>query len=339
MKNNRLSLLIRIMMAICGVALAIVIIVPLWRIELDAPQYPEGLSLLIYPNKLGGNVDIVNGLNHYIGMKTLHASDFIEFTILPYIIGFFSLLALIVGIVGKPKLLKLFFILFVSFGIIGMVDFWRWEYNYGHDLNPEAAIVVPGMSYQPPLIGFKQLLNFGAYSVPDTGGWIFIIVGLISAFALWLNWKNKKKIAKSSLANKAVLLLTIVLASSCNNSPQAIKLGVDACYFCKMTISDARFGAEIVTKKGRTYLFDDSYCLLNYLKSKDLTTAEIQDIYISDFTGNHQLLKVKDAQLLQSNEMRGPMGGNIAAFSNVDSLKKITLTVGGNAINWESIYK
>lgn len=326
-------------MAICAVALAIVIVVPLWRIELDAPQYPEGLSLLIYPNKLGGNVDIVNGLNHYIGMKTLHASDFIEFTILPYIIGFFSLLALLVAIVGKPKPLQLFFILFVSFGIIGMVDFWRWEYNYGHDLNPEAAIVVPGMSYQPPLIGFKQLLNFGAYSVPDTGGWIFIIVGLISALALWLNWKNKKKIAKSSLANKAVLLLTIVLASSCNNNPQAIKLGVDACYFCKMTISDARFGAEIVTKKGRTYLFDDSYCLLNYLKLKDLTDSEIQDIYISDFTGNHQLLKVKDAQLLQSNEMRGPMGGNIAAFSNVDSLKKITLTVGGNAINWESINK
>ncbi|MDP1843596.1 MAG: nitrous oxide reductase accessory protein NosL [Sediminibacterium sp.] len=339
MKNNRLSLLIRIMMAICGVALAIVIVVPLWRIELDAPQYPEGLSLLIYPNKLGGNVDIVNGLNHYIGMKTLHASDFIEFTILPYIIGFFSLLALLVAIVGKPKLLKLFFILFVSFGIIGMVDFWRWEYNYGHDLNPEAAIVVPGMSYQPPLIGFKQLLNFGAYSVPDTGGWIFIIVGLISAFALWLNWKNKKQIILSSLANKVVLLLPIVLASSCNNGPQAIKLGIDACYFCKMTISDARFGAEIITKKGRTYLFDDSYCLLNYLKSKDLTNAEIQDIYISDFTSNHQLLKIKEAQLFQSNEIRGPMGGNIAAFSNVDSLKKVTLSMGGNTINWESIYK
>ena len=175
-------------MAICAVALAIVIVVPLWRIELDAPQYPEGLSLLIYPNKLGGNVDIVNGLNHYIGMKTLHASDFIEFTILPYIIGFFSLLALLVAIVGKPKPLQLFFILFVSFGIIGMVDFWRWEYNYGHDLNPEAAIVVPGMSYQPPLIGFKQLLNFGAYSVPDTGGWIFIIVGLIG--------RTKKKLLK-----------------------------------------------------------------------------------------------------------------------------------------------
>jgi len=52
------------------------------------------------------------------------------------------------------------FTLFVLFGIIAMVDFWRWEYDYGHDLDPNAAIIVPGMAYQPPLIGFKQLLNF-----------------------------------------------------------------------------------------------------------------------------------------------------------------------------------
>jgi hypothetical protein len=53
-----------------------------------------------------------------------------------------------------------------------MIDFWLWEYDYGHNLNPNAPIIVPGMSYQPPLLGFKQLLNFGAYSYPDVGGWI-----------------------------------------------------------------------------------------------------------------------------------------------------------------------
>jgi len=190
MKNNQLSVVVRILLLICAGALAAVLFVPLWRIELDAPQYPEGLNLLIYTNKLGGNVDIVNGLNHYIGMKTLHAADFIEFTVLPYLVGFFAVLALLVAVVGRPKLLYTFFILFVSFAIISMVDFWRWEYNYGHDLNPDAAIIVPGMSYQPPLIGFKQLLNFGAYSIPDIGGWIFVAVGLISLFAVVLTRKK-----------------------------------------------------------------------------------------------------------------------------------------------------
>jgi len=91
MKNQlKLSLLSRIITIVCGFALIVVLFVPLWQIELAAPQYPEGLVLKMYPNKLGGNVDVINGLNHYIGMKTLHADNFIEFTVLPYIIGFFA---------------------------------------------------------------------------------------------------------------------------------------------------------------------------------------------------------------------------------------------------------
>ena len=115
----------------------------------------------IFSYKLGGQVEIINGLNHYIGMQTLHAENFIEFTLLPYIISFFALLALVTAFYGSKRMLYITFGLFLAFGIIAMADFWRWEYNYGHNLDPSAAIIVPGMAYQPPLIGFKQLLNFG----------------------------------------------------------------------------------------------------------------------------------------------------------------------------------
>jgi hypothetical protein len=77
------------MLILSGLCILSAIFLPIWSIYLDAPQYPEGLGLSIYANKLGGDVDIINGLNHYIGMKTLHAEEFIEFTVLPYIIGFF----------------------------------------------------------------------------------------------------------------------------------------------------------------------------------------------------------------------------------------------------------
>lgn len=337
MKNNQISSLIRIAMALCAAALMVVIFVPLWRIELAAPQYPEGLYLLIYPNKLGGNVDIVNGLNHYIGMKTLHADDFIEFKMLPYFIIFFALLALFVSILAKAKWLNWFFILYVCFGVFAMIDFWRWEYNYGHDLNPEAAIVVPGMSYQPPLIGFKQLLNFGAYSIPDIGGWIFIAVGLISMFCVWLNWKKSKKNIPTIPA--IVLLLIAISFSSCNNGPETIKLGKDNCHFCKMTIIDAHFSAEIITTKGRIYKFDDCYCLLNYLKTNALKSNEINNIYIACFTGNHQLINIKEAMLLQSKNIRAPMGGDIAAFNEFDSITKYQQVYPGNSTNWSSIYQ
>ena len=95
----------------------------------------------IHANGLKGNVDIINGLNHYIGMKTLHNEDFIEFTVLPYIIAFFAAAFLLTAIVGRRRLLNILFFTFVLFGILAMYDFWRWEYNYGHELNPAAAIV------------------------------------------------------------------------------------------------------------------------------------------------------------------------------------------------------
>jgi len=191
--NNNLSFTSKILIVISGILLIAVLFVPLWQIQLAAPQYPEGLVLKMYPHKIAGNVDIINGLNHYIGMKTLHTKDFIEFTVLPYIVGFFALLCFIVALLKKKKWLTGLFTLFVIFGIVAMVDFWRWEYAYGHDLNPEAPIQVPGMAYQPPLIGYKQLLNFGAYSVPDIGGWLFILVGLLLLVALFIPWFKKIK--------------------------------------------------------------------------------------------------------------------------------------------------
>lgn len=193
MKNANITSAHRVILALCGLALIAVIFLPIWRIELDAAQYPEGLALQIYSNKLTGDVDIINGLNHYIGMKTLHADDFIEFTVLPYIIGFYALCFLAVALKAKRKGLYSLLAAFLLFGIVAMVDFYIWEYNYGHNLSPDAPIKVPGMAYQPPLIGYKQLLNFGAFSIPDTGGWIFIATGLLLAYTGIKEFLNEKK--------------------------------------------------------------------------------------------------------------------------------------------------
>lgn len=185
----KMKLSSKLLLVLAAILLVASTFVAIWRIELEAPQYPEGLVLLIFANKLGGNVDIINGLNHYIGMATLHSENFIEFTILPYIIVGFALFSLSVALVSKRVLLYTLFIVFVSFGVLSMIDFYRWNYNYGHNLDPNAAIVVPGMAYQPPLLGYKQLLNFGAYSTPDTGGWLFIVAGLCILAAVVIETK------------------------------------------------------------------------------------------------------------------------------------------------------
>ncbi len=184
---------VRIMCFIAAILLIPTIFFPLWRIDLIAPQYPEGLYLNIYAGKLGGNVDIINGLNHYIGMRTLHADDFVEFKVLPYILGGFAALGLLVGFLKKRSLYFLYVGLFMLFCILAMVDFYRWEYEYGHNLDPTAAIIVPGMAYQPPLIGYKQLLNFSAWSWPDIGGYLMVGTAVLLLVGCWLEWRRKPK--------------------------------------------------------------------------------------------------------------------------------------------------
>jgi len=341
MKSN-LKIWMRVLLVVCAVALLSVLVFPIWQIQLAAPQYPEGLVLLIYASKLGGNVDIINGLNHYIGMKTLHAEDFIEFTVLRYIIIAYALLILITGVVGKRKLLNATFAAFVVFGIVAMVDFWKWEYDYGHNLDSDAAIKVPGMAYQPPLLGYKQLLNFGAYSIPDIGGWIFIGVGaiLLALVVLEIRTSKAKKLS-TPLTNKVVAIVVMFFVAatiaSCNVKPQPLQLGKDNCYFCKMTVSDPRFGAEIITNKGKIYKFDDMHCLLAFLKSGELPSKEIKDVYFVSFEGNHDFVKASDASLLKSDNLHSPMNGNVAAFVNADSMRQTMEQLKGTRVTWKEL--
>lgn len=337
MKINSLSLLQRILIFFGGILLVVVLFVPLWQIELAAPQYPEGLVLKMYPHKIGGNVDIINGLNHYIGMKTLHTEDFIEFTILPYIVGFFAFLCFLVVFVNKKKWANILFILFLLFGIVAMIDFWRWEYAYGHDLDPHAPLQVPGMAYQPPLIGYKQLLNFGAYSVPDIGGWLFIAVGLLLLAAVSIPWIAKRR-AKNKISKTVVAaLVSLIFLSACNSGPQPIKYGQDACAFCKMSISEQNFGAELITNKGRIFKFDDTHCLVGY-RDKNIDSNEIKKIYFVNFLEPHNFIEAHKAHFLKSDELHSPMGGNTGAFENEDDLKMTQDKVNGDEISLTQLF-
>lgn len=338
--KNKLSAGTKLLLLVAAAGLVVVLFTPIWRIDLDAPQYPEGLSLTIHANGLRGNVDIINGLNHYIGMKTLHNEDFFEFKLLPYLIVFFAAAFALTALIGRRKLLNILFAAFVVFGVIAMYDFWQWEYNYGHNLNPNAAIVVPGMAYQPPLIGFKQLLNFGAYSIPDIGGWIFIGAGAILLVCVVMEWKRNNNLSKRYVVvSPAILLFLLPVLNSCTAGPEKIVAGTDNCYFCKMTITDAKYGAEIVTKKGKVFKFDDIHCLLAFTKAKMVDDAQVKDIYLVDYTGSHALVKASESLLLQGDEIHGPMNGNIIAFANKDSLRKIAAQISATEIKWSEVNK
>lgn len=182
----------RLLVGIASAVLFITLFVPIWQIQLSAPQYPEGLELYIHADKLSGDVDIINGLNNYIGMKALHEDDFIEFTVLPYALAALGLIGLLAAAINRKKIFFTWAVLFGLFGVVTIIRFYLWLYDYGHNLNPNAPIQVPGMSYQPPMLGYKQLLNFGAYSIPAIGGWIIIGVVVLTALAVFIELKSKK---------------------------------------------------------------------------------------------------------------------------------------------------
>jgi copper chaperone NosL len=170
--------------------LATLWIFPMWRIDLRAPQYPGGLSLKIWINDVKGDVDIINGLNHYIGMSTIHKKDFPEFVFLPTMMLIFMSLGLAIFLLNRKIGYYIWAGLFAFLGIFSFYDFYKWEYNYGHNLNPEAPIKVPGMSYQPPLLGYKKLLNFEVLSQPDIAGWFYIAVGVLLVSITIYEWRK-----------------------------------------------------------------------------------------------------------------------------------------------------
>ncbi len=166
----RMRLLLGLTMVVGLAAL----VLPLWEVRLGAPQYPEGLGLQIFAHTVAGikehDLQNINGLNHYIGMQEIRPDAIPELKFMPWIIVGLLVAGAAVAWRGSRRALLIWLVVFALLGAVGLWDFWRWEYDYGHNLDMDKAIIiVPGMTYQPPLIGSKQLLNFTATAWPGFG--------------------------------------------------------------------------------------------------------------------------------------------------------------------------
>jgi copper chaperone NosL len=316
-------------------ALVAVFFLPVWRIDLFAPQYPEGLTMNIWINGLTGQVDIINGLNHYIGMKHITEAMFPEFVYLPYVVGFFMLLGMIIAISGNRKILFVYLCLTVIGCVLAMYDFYQWGYDYGHNLDSTAPIQVPGLSYQPPLFGHKRLLNFDAYSFPHVGGWIVIAASGLMV-AVWVIEKLRLRKLKIKPISKLALtsLLLVVLFSSCSSQPEPFRYGQDLCHTCKMGIIDPKFGGELITTKGKLYKFDDLNCMALFIRSGKVPQNQIEKMVVINYEKEQDFIEVQKSYFLLSPAIKSPMGGNTAAFASQEAAQKLNNEVNGKIIRW-----
>ncbi len=177
---------------------------PMWKITLIAPQYPKGVTMYIWIDKItgseSGTLQNINILNHYVGMRPIEPESIPELQYFPYVIAGMILLGLLVAFSGKRSLWIAWLVVLFLLCAAGIYDFYLWEYDYGHNLNPDAPIKIPGMAYQPPLIGNKVLLNFLAKSWPWIGGWFVGLSFLLALAAIWLEGKKTSQHEESTLS-------------------------------------------------------------------------------------------------------------------------------------------
>ena len=190
-----------IIMIIAAILPLALFLFPLWKITLEAPQYPTPLGMYIHINDFTDanphDIKNINIMNHYVGMKYIPEA-IPEFKIFPIGIIITSILGLIIGIFGNHKWFLAWFILMVVLSLAGLYDFYLWEHDYGHNLDPKAIMKFTNpdgsiMGFQPPLFGSKDILNFRAHSYPQLGAY-FLGVGMALSFvAFWIGKKARKK--------------------------------------------------------------------------------------------------------------------------------------------------
>ncbi|MBC8051783.1 MAG: nitrous oxide reductase accessory protein NosL [Sphingobacteriaceae bacterium] len=101
---------------------------------------------------------------------------------------------------------------------------------------------------------------------------------------------------------------------SCDVEPEPINFGTDVCTHCKMAIMDNKFGAEIVSVKGKIFKFDATECMVDFIKEKPDLNVEVSKLLTINIASPGTLINAREAIFLKDKAFRSPMGANLASF-------------------------
>ena len=188
--DRPLSIASRLVVLAGVAALVAGALLPLWRIQLVAPQYQEGLTLEMYSHRIaagnnGQDLAEINTLNHYIGMKPIVQADFAEMTWMPFAIGIFGLLSLRAIVMGRIGHLVDLGVLFTYFGAFSLATFVYRLWSYGHQLDPHAPMRIA--PFMPVVIGQQQIANFVQTSLPMAGTYCMAAFLVALVAAIWMS--------------------------------------------------------------------------------------------------------------------------------------------------------
>lgn len=132
----------------------------------------------------------------------------------------------------------------------------------------------------------------------------------------------------------SILILVFFALWSCSVGPERLRYGVDACHTCKMTLVDKKFGAEVVTGKGKVFTFDDVNCMVNFLNSGEVQERDVAYRLVVDYSTPEKLIPAGDAFYVKSSQIRSPMASEIAAFESESDMREQLRSWQGIYLTW-----
>jgi len=164
---------------------------PYWRMTLHAPQYPKGLVVRAYLNRLEGDVGEIDGLNHYIGMRPLEQAAQLERSLGIMLVSGLALLVLgAVYIHNRWAALLTFPALLFPAGFLA--DLFFWLSHFGRNLDPKAPLSSSIKPFVPPVLGEGVVGQFRTVAVPETGLWLAVAASVVILVALWFHRRAYK---------------------------------------------------------------------------------------------------------------------------------------------------
>ncbi|MCC6381684.1 MAG: nitrous oxide reductase family maturation protein NosD [Dehalococcoidia bacterium] len=197
--------------AIAITLLVVAFFLPLWHMTLIAPQYPQDLQLTAYGTTMKGDLQEINTLNHYAGVKQIVPGDVLELKAFPFLLfGFVAAIA-VAAVLALRRLRWAVVAVAWAFPIGFLIDLQDWLWKYGHDLNEEAPLY-PG-PFTPKVLGRTKVVNFHSETMVSTGFWLMVAAAIMITFGPWLirflrdSWKNTG--TQKAAVGAAVMVLTL----------------------------------------------------------------------------------------------------------------------------------
>ncbi len=189
-------LLPTLFMMAAAVLLIASIFMPYWSLTLHAPQYPQGLTIQAYLNRLEGDVREIDGLNHYIGMRPLNEAATFERSI--SIIGVVAIaLLLLATVFVHTRWAALLALPALLFPLIFLADLQYWMANFGQNLDPRAPLSSSVKPFVPPVLFEGRIAQFRTWAVPDVGLWMATAASVLILVGLWFHRRAYKPLVEA----------------------------------------------------------------------------------------------------------------------------------------------